>query len=103
MVTKVHVLPLSKAFPLYLENVLCHIQLKCLEKRENLETLGMYVGGGAFDQISWKVLLAVCNISILKFGSNGTRSSNAIQYIMSQTSWLNMMLSLSLSLSLSQS
>ncbi len=52
MVTKVHVLPLSKAFPLYLENVLCHIQLKCLEKRENLETLGMYVGGGALDQIS---------------------------------------------------
>jgi hypothetical protein len=30
---------------------------------------------GALDQISWKVLLAMCNIGILKFGSVPTARS----------------------------
>jgi hypothetical protein len=84
MVAKVHVLPLSKAFPLYLENILCHIQLKCLEEeRENLESLGMY--GGPWIRLIEKSCWPCATLVSLNLVPTA-RSNNAIQYIMFQTS-----------------
>lgn len=69
---------------------------KCLEERENLESLGMYRGPWIrlVEKSCWPCATLV-SLNLVP-----TARSNVIRYIMSQTSWLNMMLCVCLSLSL---
>lgn len=86
MVTKVHVLPLSKAFPLYLENSLCHISVIIPRKeREFRITQHVLGGGGPWIRLVEKSCWPCATLVSLNLVPTA-RSSNAIGYIMSQTS-----------------